>query len=253
MKVAGLLKKRMLPCLQNLEMANLTGTERARYIQEMFTRIAPDYDFMNHLMTFGRDRYWRREVIKRVKLPPIGGLLLDLGGGTGDLGWEAYHSNPNTIPIEADFTLEMLHLGRQRPGSQVLHWTSADALNLPFCDEIFDAIVSGFLLRNVIDLPRTLSEQYRLLKPGAKIVALETTRPLNNPFKPLVHFYMHSIIPWLGRMISGQGSAYAYLPDSSQAFLTAEELAAYMVAAGFQNIGFERMNFGTIAIHWGVK
>jgi demethylmenaquinone methyltransferase/2-methoxy-6-polyprenyl-1,4-benzoquinol methylase len=234
-------------------MANLTGTARARYVQEMFTRIASNYDYINRLITFGHDRYWRQEVIKRVELPPVGGFLLDLGGGTGDLGLESYHSNPNTIPIEADFTLEMLRVGRQRPGTQVLHWTSADALNLPFSDDTFDAIVSGFLLRNVIDLRQALHEQYRVLKLGAKIVALDTTRPLNYPFKPLILFYMHSIIPWLGRMVSGQEDAYVYLPDSSQAFLAAEELAAHMVTTGFQKVGFERKNFGTIAIHWGVK
>jgi ubiquinone/menaquinone biosynthesis C-methylase UbiE len=99
-------------------MTNLTGAARAQYVQAMFTRIASRYDLMNRLMTFGKDRYWRREVIKRAALPLTGGLLLDLGGGTGDLGLESLRRNPTTIPIEADFTLEMMRVGQIRPGTR---------------------------------------------------------------------------------------------------------------------------------------
>jgi demethylmenaquinone methyltransferase/2-methoxy-6-polyprenyl-1,4-benzoquinol methylase len=219
----------------------------------MFNRIAPHYDLMNRLMTLGQDGRWRREAIKRAKLPPVGSLLLDLGGGTGDLGMEAHQSNPNTIPVEADFTLEMMRVGRDRARGQALHWSAADALNLPFPDDTFDAVVSGFLLRNVVDLPQTLKEQYRVIKPGGRSVALDTTRPQKSLLTPLLRFYMHMIIPWLGRYISGQGDAYKYLPDSSEGFLSAEELAVHMAASGFGRIGFERLNFGTIAIHWGEK
>jgi demethylmenaquinone methyltransferase/2-methoxy-6-polyprenyl-1,4-benzoquinol methylase len=234
-------------------MAHLSGTTRAQYVQAMFTRIASHYDLMNRLMTFGRDTYWRREVIKIAHLPPTGSFLLDLGGGTGDLGLEAFQGNPTTIPIEADFTIEMMRVGRERPGTQALRWSAADALNLPFPDDTFDAVVSGFLLRNVVDLSQTLREQYRVTRSGGRIVALDTTRPLKNPLTPFVHFYMHTVIPILGRLISGQEEAYVYLPNSSEGFLSAEELVAQMNVAGFGDIGFQRMNFGTIAIHWGVK
>ena len=97
-------------------MAHLTGTARAQYVQGMFTRIASRYDLMNRLMTFGQDRRWRREVIKRAQLPQKKSLLLDLGGGTGDLGLEAIRGHPSTIPIETDFTLEMMRVGQERPG-----------------------------------------------------------------------------------------------------------------------------------------
>jgi demethylmenaquinone methyltransferase/2-methoxy-6-polyprenyl-1,4-benzoquinol methylase len=234
-------------------MAHLKGTERAAYVQGMFARIASHYDVMNRLMTFGQDRYWRREVIKRADLPPSASLLLDLGCGTGDLGLDAVNSNPKTVPIEADFTLEMMHSGRERPGTEVLHWSAADALNLPFPNHSFDAVVSGFLLRNVVDLPKALGEQYRVIKPGGRIVTLDTTKPQKNLLTPFVRFYMHAIIPFLGRLISGQADAYVYLPDSSEGFLSAEELVAQMITAGFDEIGFERKNFGTIAIHWGEK
>jgi demethylmenaquinone methyltransferase/2-methoxy-6-polyprenyl-1,4-benzoquinol methylase len=234
-------------------MTNLTGAARAQYVQAMFTRIASRYDLMNRLMTFGKDRYWRREVIKRAALPLTGGLLLDLGGGTGDLGLESLRRNPTTIPIEADFTLEMMRVGQIRPGTSALRWSVADALELPFPDNTFDAVVSGFLLRNVIDLPQTLAEQYRVIKPGGRLVALDTTRPKDSPLSPFVRFYMHTAIPLLGRWISGEGDAYLYLPDTSESFLSAEELVVQMICAGFGNIAFQRLNFGTIAIHWGVK
>ena len=234
-------------------MTHLTGGERAEYIQGMFARIASRYDLMNRLMTFGQDSRWRREVIRCANLPTQESLLLDLGGGTGDLGFEALRQNPASIPIEADFTPEMLRVGQNRPGAASLRWSAADALNLPFPKDSFDAVVSGFLLRNVIDLPRALREQSRVLKPGGRIVCLDTTRPRKNILTPLVRFHMHTIIPLLGRLIAGQSEAYEYLPDSSEGFLSAEELADQMSAAGFEKIGFQRLNFGTIAIHWGVK
>ncbi len=237
-------------------MANLTGTERAQYVQGMFSRIADHYDLMNRIMTFGQDRRWRRIVIRRASLPPGRSLLLDLGGGTGDLGFEALRQHPTTIPIEADFTLEMMRVGQQRSRTQAtppLSWTAADALILPFPEKTFDAVVSGFLMRNVIDTFQALQEQHRVLKPGGRIVILDTTRPRQSLLTPLVRLHMHTIIPFLGKLIARQPEAYTYLPDSSEAFLSAEKLAAQMAAAGFGGIAFQRLNFGTIAIHWGVK
>jgi demethylmenaquinone methyltransferase/2-methoxy-6-polyprenyl-1,4-benzoquinol methylase len=228
----------------------------------MFTRIAPHYDLMNRLMTFGQDAVWRKEVVRRANLPRNGGCLLDLGAGTGDLGFEAFRQVPTTFPIEADFTLEMLRVGQERITSQLpdysitqfpISWSAADALNLPFPDNTFNAVVSGFLMRNVIDLPRALCEQHRVLKTGGRIVILDTTQPRKSLLTPFIRFHMHTIIPLLGRWISRQDDAYEYLPDSSEAFLPAEALAAQMVTAGFQKIAFRRLNFGTIAIHWGEK
>lgn len=237
--------------------AGLTGEERAHYVQDMFSRIAFRYDLMNRLMTAGQDVRWRQEVIRRAGLPP-GGCLLDLGAGTGDLAREALRQHPDCHPIAADFTLEMMRVGQTRHNPQghdrrPLDWSAADALRLPFLDESFDAVVSGFLLRNVSDVRLCLQEQHRMLKPGGVMVALDTTRPPQNVLTPLIQFHLHRIIPALGQILTGESEAYTYLPDSTENFLGAEQLAARMVSAGFRQVGFHRLMFGTIAIHWGQK
>src|SRR3990172_1221203 len=230
-------------------MTHLSGKERGEYVQKMFTRIAHRYDLMNRLMTAGQDVEWRKQVISQARLRP-NSRLLDLGAGTGDLSREALAQQPGTKVIAADFTLEMMRVGN-RNGS--LPWSGADALNLPFGDRTFDAIVSGFLMRNVGDVQQALKEQYRTLKPGGRIVILDTTKPKRNLLSPFIWLHMHIVIPLLGRIISGFGEAYNYLPNSTEGFLTAEELTVRMAAVGFKRINFDRLMFGTIAIHWGEK
>jgi demethylmenaquinone methyltransferase / 2-methoxy-6-polyprenyl-1,4-benzoquinol methylase len=224
---------------------------RASDVQDMFERIAPRYDLMNRLMTAGQDSRWRVEVIQLAGLTP-GARLLDLGAGTGDLARQALSRQPACRPLAADFTLGMMLAGQPRPGPR-LEWCAADALCLPFPDESFDAVVSGFLLRNVVDLPRALNQQYRVLKPGGRLVVLDTTRPTPSLFSPFIRFHMHTLIPFLGKMITGQADAYRYLPTTSQSFLLAEDLQAQIQAAGFGQVQFCRRMFGTIAIHWARK
>jgi len=231
-------------------MTQLSGQEKARYVQDIFTRIAPRYDLMNRLMTGGQDIRWRREVVRRAGLQP-GASLLDLGAGTGDLAREALAQQPDARIVAADFTLEMMRAGRK--STDAFGWSSADALSLPFKTESFDAVVSGFLMRNVVDSLQALREQLRVLKPGGRIIILDTTRPQRNLLSPFIWIHLHIIIPTLGTLLSGQRDAYTYLPDSTEAFLSAEELAARMAAAGFREIGFKRLMFGTIAMHWGQK
>ncbi|MFO7585756.1 MAG: ubiquinone/menaquinone biosynthesis methyltransferase [Anaerolineales bacterium] len=231
-------------------MTQLDGQQKARYVQDIFTRIAPRYDLMNRLMTGGQDIRWRREVIQRAALHPDSALL-DLGAGTGDLAREALDQQPTARITAADFTLEMMRAGR-KPGD-TFGWSSADALSLPFQDETFDAVVSGFLMRNVVDSVMALREQLRVLKPGGRIVILDTTRPRRNLLSPFIWIHLHIIIPTLGTLLSGQRDAYTYLPDSTEAFLSAEELAARMMGVGFREIGYKRLMFGTIAMHWAQK
>jgi demethylmenaquinone methyltransferase/2-methoxy-6-polyprenyl-1,4-benzoquinol methylase len=230
-------------------MTQLTGKERATYIQNMFTRIARHYDLINRLMTGGQDIRWRKRVIKLAGLKSDSSLL-DIGTGTGELAREALTKFPQAKVIAVDFTLEMMRIGR-RNGS--LKFSSADALYLPFDDSLFDAVISGFLMRNVIDLQKALREQHRVLKNGGCIVILDTTRPKKNILSPLIWLHMHIVIPTLGRLLTGAKEAYRYLPESTEGFLTAEELASCMSSAGFQNVNYQRFMFGTIAIHWGEK
>jgi len=230
-------------------MTQLTGQERAQYVQSMFTKIAHRYDLMNRLMTGGMDVRWRREVIRLTKIRPHGSVL-DLGTGTGDLAREALMQYPKARVIASDFTLEMMRVGKQNGD---LNFSTADALHLPFKDNTFDAVVSGFLMRNVTDIQKALQEQFRMLKPGGRIVVLDTTKPKKNLFSPFIKFHMHVIIPMIGGLLSGVRDAYEYLPDTTENFLTAEELSVRMVAVGFKRVNFKRLMFGTIAIHWGEK
>jgi len=230
-------------------MTRLTGQERATYVQNMFTRIAKRYDLMNRLMTGGRDIRWRKQVIQLARLRHNASLL-DLGTGTGDLAREAVAQFPQARVIAADFTLEMMRVGQKRGP---LNFSSADALQLPFQDWSFDAVVSGFLMRNVIDLQKALQEQYRVLKKGGRMVILDTTRPKKNILSPFIWVHMHFVIPALGKLLTGSSDAYHYLPETTEGFVTAEEMAARMAAVGFKKINYERFTFGTIAIHWGEK
>ncbi len=230
-------------------MTNLTGQERSKYVQSMFTKIAHRYDVMNRLMTGGQDIRWRKQVIKLARLKPNASLL-DLGTGTGDLAREALLQEPQAKVTAADFTIEMMRVGKK---SGNLQFSAADALNLPFKDSTFDAVVSGFLMRNVTDIQQALKEQYRALKPGGRIVILDTTRPKKNILSPFIWIHMHFIIPTVGGLLSGERDAYNYLPDTTENFLTAEQLASRMIAAGFKKVDFKRLMFGTIGMHWGEK
>jgi len=217
----------------------------------MFGHIAARYDLMNRVMTLGQDSHWRRAVIRLANLPP-GGRLLDLGAGTGDLARLAVQHDPACQTVAADFTLEMMRVGRLRTPdslSERLVWIGADASCLPFPADYFDAVISGFLLRNVADLAMCLAEQRRVLKPGGHFVSLDTTPPPATPLLPLLRFHLHTVIPALGTLIAGQTEAYRYLPDTTEGFLEPEKLAARLSSSGFEQVRFERRMLGTIAIH----
>lgn len=233
-------------------MAHLTGKQRASYVQDMFGRIATRYNLMNRVMTFGQDMRWRRFVIQQAQLPPQGALL-DVATGTGDIAFEAATKHPDALVVGADFALPMMYVGQQQARGDSIEWSAADALQLPFSDASFDAVVSGYLVRNVIDIPRSLAEQKRILKPGGHIVILDTTPPPNNLLKPFILFHLNVVIPILGRLIGGQDAvdAYKYLPESTQAFKTPQELVALLQEAGFENVDYRTFMFGTMAVHWG--
>ena len=233
-------------------MAHLQGQERADYVQDMFARVAGRYDLMNRLMTFGQDLRWRRYVILKANLP-AGGRLLDIATGTGDIADEGRRQVPGLRAVGGDFTIEMMQAGKRIPERRDIHWTAADTLALPFPDNTFDAVTSGFLMRNVIDVPGAFREQARVTKPGGRVVVLESSPPKDNLLKPFIRIHLNVIIPTLGRIVAGESDAYRYLPDSTQAFQGPEQLADAMRAAGLADVSYRLFMFGTIGVHVGTK
>jgi demethylmenaquinone methyltransferase/2-methoxy-6-polyprenyl-1,4-benzoquinol methylase len=218
---------------------------------------------MNRVMTLGQDKYWRRLLVEQAKLPP-GGLLLDLATGTGDIAFEALRQHHHLRHVVgADYTLPMMHVGQRRWAklssqngrrtARQLSWSGADALHLPFSDHCFNAVASGFLMRNVVDLSKALAEQVRVCKSGGRILILEIPRPPANLFGQLFRLYFHNVVPLLGGFISGQREAYSYLPASAEAFLSPDELALAMRSAGLNHVHHKMLMVNTVALHVGVK
>ena len=233
-------------------MAHLKGEERARYVRRMFAGIAGRYDLMNRVMTAGQDVRWRRYVVAQAALP-VNGRLLDIATGTGDIALEAVRQVPSVQPVGGDFTLEMMQAGKLYPERQMIQWVGADTLALPFPTGYFDAVTSGFLMRNVIDVEQALREQMRVLKPGGRLVILESSPPKKNLLRPFILIHLNYVIPLLGRLIAGSSEAYSYLPNSTKQFRSPEALAQAMGEAGLTQVGFKLFMFGTIAIHVGTK
>jgi demethylmenaquinone methyltransferase/2-methoxy-6-polyprenyl-1,4-benzoquinol methylase len=218
----------------------------------MFARIAGRYDLMNRLMTGGQDVRWRRYVIEQAHLPP-GGRLLDIATGTGEIALEGLRQTPGLQAVGGDFTLEMMRAGKARPERRAIQWVGADTLALPFPSGRFDAVTSGFLMRNVVDVPRACAEQWRVLKPGGRVVVLESSPPKKNALRPFIRLHLNVVIPALGRIVAGESDAYRYLPDSTQQFQDPDSLAQILVRAGFEAVEYRLFMFGTIAIHSGRK
>ena len=186
-----------------------TPVEKHQYVNNMFARIAHRYDVMNKVMTMGQDKRWRKLLIKQAQLPPNGSLL-DIATGTGDIAFEALHQQPRLQQVVgADFTLPMMSVGQQRwareaiPSTQDrLGWSGADTLHLPFPDNSFEAVTSGFLMRNVTHVSQALTEQMRVCKPGGRVLILEIPRPADNLFGAMFKLYFHNVVPILGGLIS---------------------------------------------------
>jgi demethylmenaquinone methyltransferase/2-methoxy-6-polyprenyl-1,4-benzoquinol methylase len=231
----------------------LQGKERADYVQAMFNRIARRYDLMNRLMTFGQDQSWRRYVVAQAGLPREGGRLLDVATGTGDILFEAKKKASKLLAVGADFASGMMRVGQRRGGGGSVSWTQSDALALPFADASFDAVTSGYLMRNVINVPAAFREQMRVVRPGGKVVCLDTSPPPRNLLRPFILIHLKFVIPLLGRLISGNPDAYKYLPESTQSFKTPDELAGLMRSAGLADVRYRTFMFGTMAVHVGMR
>jgi demethylmenaquinone methyltransferase/2-methoxy-6-polyprenyl-1,4-benzoquinol methylase len=233
-------------------MTHLSGPARADYVRDMFARIAERYDLMNRLMSAGQDGTWRRAVIQTAALRP-GDSILDVATGTGDMMIEALRQHPDVRAIASDFTFEMMQVGQGKPGTQRIRWCAADALHLPFADASFDAVTSGFGVRNFIDREAAFREQRRVLRPGGRVVCLEISKPPRNALRPFFLLYFNRLVPIAGGIISGQRDAYRYLPQSVNEFLTPDELEAVMERAGLREVRYRRLMLGTVAIHIGLR
>ncbi len=237
----------------NMGIKNSDNIKNRENIKNMFDQISPRYVLMNKLMTFGQDRYWRKQLIKFAGIKD-GDILLDVATGTGDVIIEAVEQGiqlKNSVGL--DFSAGMLAVAQSRFDIPQIQWMQADALELPFKGNKFDAVTSAYLMRNAIDIKTALTEQFKVLKPGGRIICLDTTPPKKTILSPLIDFYFLKIIPLLGALIASSKAAYTYLPETTKNFKTADELKEMMIQAGFQDVFYQKYMFGTIAIHWGIK
>ncbi|MBX3012608.1 MAG: ubiquinone/menaquinone biosynthesis methyltransferase [Caldilineaceae bacterium] len=226
--------------------------DKPQFVNHMFARIAATYDLVNRLMSLGQDQQWRRELLDYCNLPPHG-TLLDVGTGTGDIAYAAMQRYPGVQAFGSDFTYEMMAAGVGKMPGRVLPFTQGDTFALPYPDHTFDAVVSGFMIRNVVDRAAAFREQARVTKPGGRVVCLEITPPSNSLLGPFFSLYFFRFVPLLGGIVSGDPQAYQYLPQSTVDFPTPKVLQHLMELGGLQNVVYQERMFGTVAIHVGTK
>lgn len=228
--------------------------EAAARVQEMFSRIAPRYDFLNHLLSLDIDKVWRRRVAKRFSaiLHDPAARVLDLCCGTGDLALAFRREAPVGAEIVgSDFVAEMLLRARAKAaalGSSIT-FVEADALALPFGDRSFDLVACSFGFRNLANYGRGLLEIFRVLKPGGIVAILEFAEPPGILFGSVYRFYFRRVLPHLGGLISGNGCAYAYLPNSVRTFPSPQALQAQFEQVGYTNVEFARWSGGIVTLH----
>jgi len=227
----------------------LAGPDRSERVREMFARIVPRYDLMNRLMTGAQDVRWRSIAARAAQ--PYGAHALDLATGTGDLAIELARQGARYV-VAVDYCEPMLAAARPKVRHARLtnvQLALADASALPFADAAFDSVTSGFLLRNVVDLPRCLAEMCRVLRPGGRAVALELTHRPDGLLSPFLRAYFRFVVPRVGGLISGDAGAYRYLPSSLDPFPDADRLASLFRQVGFDRVEYRRLGLGTVAVH----
>jgi len=229
--------------------------EREQYVQDLFRRVAPRYDFLNRLLSFRRDVAWRRFTARQAGLGP-GGSVLDVATGTGDLAFDlaAVVGREGRV-VGLDLTEEMLVRARRKADKlglgDVCTFVQGNALDLPFDENEFDAATIAFGLRNVVDRERCLLEMKRVVRPGGRVLVLEFSRPVWPVFRQVYLLYFRYVLPWIGRLIQGDPDTYRYLPETVLAFPDQEALAAMMRELGFRNVRYHNLTGGICALHIG--
>lgn len=227
------------------------GTGKREYVQQMFSDIAPRYDLLNHVLSMNIDKRWRKKALASLGWTDRPrGTYLDLCAGTLDVGATLVRQAGFAgFVAGADFAVPMLQHGAGKASRDVLAPVGADALALPFGNATLDGAIVAFGIRNVADLDAGLREVRRVLTPGARFVILEFSTPPFALVRALYHAYFHNVLPLIGRLVSGHGSAYTYLPLSVAKFPTEEALADRLRQAGFSTVRWQRLTFGIAAIH----
>lgn len=231
------------------------STSKREQVAEMFDNISPKYDFLNHFLSAGIDIYWRKRAIKmlRAENPQT---ILDIATGTGDFAIEALALKPKKI-VGVDISEGMLAVGRtkiKKLGMEsVIELRTGDSERLPFSDNSFEAVIASFGVRNFENLRKGLTDMFRVMKPGGTCVVVEFSKPKSFPFKQLYNFYFRYILPVVGRLVSKDTSAYAYLPESVQAFPDGADFLKIYEQAGFKNTKCVPLTFGICSIYVGKK
>jgi demethylmenaquinone methyltransferase / 2-methoxy-6-polyprenyl-1,4-benzoquinol methylase len=239
-------------------------TDASRKVREMFTEIAPRYDFLNHLLSLEQDRVWRARTARRLRpiLQQRDACVLDLCCGTGDLAFALARSGPAQV-VGADFSHAMLlranakskthrRDGKRDEGAPAAFF-EADALHLPFADAPFDLVTTAFGFRNLANYENGLKEIRRVLKDGGTLAILEFTEPPPGLTGDLYRWYCRTVLPRIGGLLSGNPNAYKYLPASVARFFHADELASVMRKAGFASVDYQLWTMGSVALHTGIK
>ncbi|MDA8428844.1 MAG: bifunctional demethylmenaquinone methyltransferase/2-methoxy-6-polyprenyl-1,4-benzoquinol methylase UbiE [Geobacteraceae bacterium] len=231
-------------------------SDKGEKIQQMFGTIAPRYDFLNRMLSFGIDRRWRKKAVKLITCRE-GARILDVATGTGDVALEIARSTPASVKITgADFCKEMVDLGQikvaQSPYAGRIDFRVAPCEDLPFPDNTFDAVTIAFGIRNVVDRKLGLAEMWRVLRPGGRMIILEFSTPRSHLFRQIYYFYFRRLLPMIGGLFS-KYNAYKYLPDSVLEFPSHEEFAATIEDAGFRSVHIKELTFGIASIYVGDK